>query len=466
MIRPSPADEPSSEGLSTLAKKRRADVALTVSELHQRRRRRVDPTLPPEEGKNGKRKILTAAARTQESDRRRGGYDANLIALLKKHSIGNPVDDETAKRLLYNPFEIEHPSDAATGGRLGRSMVDHPSAVKALVRGLFLPFTSGGKVKRLETKIECGKLLARAVLASEKRVCDVYLGGDGDDGDGKDDGGARYEALGCRSNVGELAKIILNGCQLVEKVENMVSFVVTEDVSEKEWDSLSVGRQLSSLCIKHAIVAQGFLLWATEHCAGNKFAETAPYPTLAPGILGLARIIGKHHPFSRRQVMNLALIFLKHYNRDISYEKTTILKQQCLRLLLFLTTQGLAIDVFNTVDTKIRKHASSEIDFSLMRYFVGGALEIIRPPVSVPFVRSMGKMLSAKLCVDALNSQYFDTKKKIALVKLVSYFMDAVAEDMAAFSGATARDRALAAGLKGSYGAGLGMFFPTKRSKA
>jgi len=241
----------------------------------------------------------------------------------------------------------------------------------------------------------------------------------------------------------------------------MVGFVVTEDVAET--DDLSVGRQLSFLCIKHAPVAQGFLLWATEHCNGKEFPASPPYPTLAPGVLGLARIIAKHHPFSRQDVMDLALIFLEHNHTDLSYQKMIALKEQCLRLLLFLTTQGLAADVYKIIDKKIRQHGSSEIDSSLMRYFISGALEIIRPPVSVPFVRSMGKMLSAKLCVDALNSQYFDTKKKIALVKLVSYFSDAVTEEMSTFSGATARDRALTASLKSAYGGGLAMFFPAKR---
>lgn len=76
-------------------------------------------------------------------------------------------------------------------------------------------------------------------------------------------------------------------------VETMVGFVVTEDVTET--DDLSVGRQLSFLCIKHAPVAQGFLLWATQHCNGKEFPASPPYPTLAPGVLGLARIIGKYH---------------------------------------------------------------------------------------------------------------------------------------------------------------------------
>jgi len=47
-------------------------------------------------------------------------------------------------------------------------------------------------------------------------------------------------------------------------------------------------------------------------------------------------------------------------------------------------------------------------------------------------------------------------------VKMVAYFGDAVREDMAAFSGATDRDRVLVASLKGAYGGGqLAAFFPT-----
>lgn len=114
-----------SSDMSTLARKRRADIALTMSELHQRQRRRIDPTVTmTDEG--GGSSTSTTIAHTNASERRRYGIDSGIITLLKKYSIGTLIDHNVAEQLLYNPYEKECPDDERTGGRLGQLMVDHP----------------------------------------------------------------------------------------------------------------------------------------------------------------------------------------------------------------------------------------------------------------------------------------------------------------------------------------------------
>lgn len=199
-----------------------------------------------------------------------------------------------------------------------------------------------------------------------------------------------------------------------------MKFVVTERPLESSLSSSgSVGSQLSSLCIECASVAEGCLLWANEKCKGNEFPETAAYPTLAPGILSLARIIAKNHPFSREAVLDLAVLFLGHSSSELSPQKMNEIKQQSLRLLLILSTQGLAIHVLHIMSQKIKKN---QIDSNLIRYFVGGALDIIQPPVSVPFIHVFGRMLQMKLCADALKSDFFKVEKQNTLKKLICSF--------------------------------------------
>jgi hypothetical protein len=212
--------------------------------------------------------------------------------------------------------------------------------------------------------------------------------------------------------------MIVKGSQLCEESENVVTFIVTEVTTDKPIVD-SVGSHLSLLCLKCAPVAEGFLLWARAKCNGNEFAESAPYPTLAPGILSLARIIAKHHPFSREDVIDLAVLFLHHSSSEVSPQKMYEIKEKSLRLLLIVATQGLAINVFQIVSRKVKQGV---IDSNLIRYFVSGTLEIVRPPVSISFVHAFGELLSSKACIDAINSNFFEEKKKGILVKLLKSF--------------------------------------------
>ena len=228
-----------------------------------------------------------------------------------------------------------------------------------------------------------------------------------------------------------------------------MSFVVTESTTENE--KHSVGRQLSSLCIKHAPIAQGFLYWAEERGNNSDFPTSAVYPTLAPGILSLSRIIAKNHPFSRQDVIRIAFLFLKHSpSSELSHQKVSALKEQCLRLLLFLSSKGLSIEVFNTLYHRLQKGGSCEIDSGLLRYFIAGALQIIHPPVSISFVRALGSVLASKNCCTALNTNFFETSNRMALSKLIFHFREVVCDD-SKFSKSGSKDRILVSSLASTY---------------
>jgi len=208
----------------------------------------------------------------------------------------------------------------------------------------------------------------------------------------------------------------------------MVSITVSEKIKDADRNSFtSVGDQLSYLCIRYPMVAKGFLLWAMDKCQGIDFASSAAYPSMAPGILSFARIIGKHHPLCRNSVVHLAFTFLNHSNSELSYQKIQGLKEQALRLLLIACTQGLVIDILGYMTTKLcQSHGRTDLDSSLIRYFIDGMLDIARPPFSLPFVRSMGGLLSMKACIEALNSTNFDLLKKKMVVQMIDGFSSSI----------------------------------------
>ncbi len=204
-----------------------------------------------------------------------------------------------------------------------------------------------------------------------------------------------------------------------------MKFVVTEQASET-LSSGSVGSQLSLLCIKCAPVSEGFILWAREKCNGNEFAESAAYPTLAPGILSLSRIVAKHHPFSRESVVDLAILFLRHSSSELSFQKMNAIKEQSLRLLLIVLTQGLGVHIFQIISLKVKK---GELDSNLIRYFISGALDIVHPPVSMSFIHAFSQLLTSKACIEALKSKFFAIQKKRALANLIASFKSHVSEE-------------------------------------
>jgi hypothetical protein len=127
-------------------------------------------------------------------------------------------------------------------------------------------------------------------------------------------------------------------------------------------------------------------------------------------------------PITRRLALDISLVFLKHSNPDISYQKVSAIKEQSLRLLIFLIAKGDVVAVFSAIASRLRDQGNSDLDASLIRFFMGGVLEIVRPPVSLIFVRAFAAVLECPRCLDAVRSSYFGEPHKTRLVELLSSF--------------------------------------------
>mmetsp|Transcript_8120 Transcript_8120/g.10314 ORF Transcript_8120/g.10314 Transcript_8120/m.10314 type:complete len:1043 (-) Transcript_8120:385-3513(-) len=422
------------QSVNTVARKRRVDTSIMVCELqqHKRQRRKIET----EENEN-------EAGEIQEDDNDKNSnktiLNAGISALMKRHSMGIPPDDVVLDQLLSKYEDKSDKKDKSSfESAVGGLLTQHPLlTIDTLLRYLYLP---GGKIKSDETRMKYAKLIAAAVISSEKKIIETSIL---DEEDRNDELVKKLQNQGY-SDMLEIANNIVKGSQLCDEAENVVKFVVTEQATHSS--SGSVGSQLSVLCTKSAPVSQGFLLWAREKCSGNDFASSPAYPTLAPGILSLTRIIAKHHPFARQSIVDLAVLFLDHSNSEISYQRLNALKEQSLRLLLIVSTQGLAVQVFSTV----AKKAKERMDSSLIRYFISSALEIIRPPVSLSFIHSFGDLLLTRSCVDALGSAFFEKQKKQALKGLLKAMTSNVARGK--FTGAGNSSIHLVTSLCSTYG--------------
>lgn len=209
----------------------------------------------------------------------------------------------------------------------------------------------------------------------------------------------------------------------------MVSFTVTE---EPDKDDMSVGNKLCLLCNKSSIIACGVVMWARELANGSEFVASASYATLTPSILSIARLIAKRHQYVRSFVLELAMIFLNHKfasSREISYQQSKALKEQCIRLLIWLIALGEAPSTFSAMTNVLEEEEGSVLDASLIRYFVIACLEII--PIkttdehklkSLPLIVSMSKFLCTKACVEALMTNYFELQNRKKLSLLIHTF--------------------------------------------
>jgi len=433
--------------LNPLARKRRVDIALTSSELYQRQRRRIRLS----RGNNKSSNIGSSnglQTNVNSSEKLRYSVESGLVSTLKKYSMNVQMDAKLVEQLLYNPYKDKHLSAEENQKQLGHQLSQHSLGTQYLLRCLFLP---GSRVKSPELKMKCSRLIALAVLATETELIEM-IGDDknsnddnnvDDDEKKKVDSGKEYDY-----KVTLLSKTILVGSQLCEQVESIVKFAVTEEVSAVSSTS-SVGTQLSAQCIKCGTVAQGFLMWAKKRISNSDFISSAAYPYTAPGILSLLRIISNRHPLLRETVVDSALIFLDHSNSELSYQKMNTIREQALRLLLIIASKGLAIEVFEKVTLKLK--GKSSFDPGMVRYFVGGALEVMRPPFSLSVVRSMGTMLLMKPCLGALNAVYFESSKKLAFKKVIQSFMETVMKERGNFSRSINKDRAITSALKSSY---------------
>ena len=368
-------------GSSSLYRKRRLDVALTISELQQHQRRRLDPAASNEE--------------QLDNDRHQNSLETALLNLLKKSAAGALPEDSALEQLLSGCDKSE----------VGKLLISYPLAMKTLLGYLFKP--GSARVSSLLTRAKCAHLVALAVMAAE--TVSNHESGERTHTDPIE--------LKCQE---ELIKgMLLTGSQMCELVENMVSFTVSSNVEE---NNASAGMKLCALALKSATVAQGVVTWSLEVVRGSDFLNSASYPTLSPSILGLVRIIATKHPFTRRTVMDVALTFLGHTNSEISSQKMNSLKEQSLRLLVILLCKGEVISVFGMVTSLINRQGVAVIDSSLLRYFVGGLLDVMKPPFSLVIIRAMGAMLLSKMCIEAIRSKFFGDVNQGRLKCIVTQF--------------------------------------------
>ena len=146
--------------ISPLSRKRRVDIALTVSELHQRQRRRYyyhdknnnhQPTNTSNDNNNNNNT-------TNNSNSRVYSLDSGMETLLKRYSMGMQMDTALASQLLHNPYESEQ--------RVGELLIAHPTAITALLSNLY---KACFRAKSLEIRLKCCKLIACAVLAAHTK---------------------------------------------------------------------------------------------------------------------------------------------------------------------------------------------------------------------------------------------------------------------------------------------------------
>ena len=411
---------------TTFQRKRRIDMAITISNLYQRKRHRVDPRLIrnsstyADEKNNNNNNNMNNIARCNT-------LDVAIIQLITKNGLGMPIDKEVLDNILKYAY-------GGSTDRIGELLLQHTTAITALLNHLFSPIQ---RIRLLDTRMKCARLVALAVIAALRRTVATTEGGDGG-------GGMQVEALPQESNNDTddndedgLIQIILKGSQLCEQLENVVSFTVIDSIinnntnnnNNNTVEERSIGRQLSSMCIKHSVISHGFLIWAKVQSSGVDFVETANYTSVSPCILCLTKLICRYHPLSRPTALEIALIFLGHSNREISSQKMQSIKEQCLRLLLWLSTQGMSLAVLSVVQNRLDKNnkgvgssSCETLDSSLVRYFFIGLMDIIRPPFSIAFVRAFGGLLLIGPCVDALQSKLVDVSTRENIARLVSQF--------------------------------------------
>lgn len=374
-----PAASASIAGSSPLFRKRRLEVALTVSDLHQHQRKR--------------RRLEDGSFSTNGKSRTESALETALLAFLRRHAIGIQIDDSVLDPLLPQGLDLN------TAGLTGKLLIEHPLAIQAILGYLYKPGST--RVAAPVVKNKCARLVAMAVIAAEKAAS------------------MDLDEVPPASDEVALTRVILQGSQLCEQLETMVSFLVTIDSSAP---STTPGQKLCSLALKYAAVAQGVMIWARELTHGPEFAASASYPTLSVSILSLVRIICLEQPFTRRLALDIALAFLRHSNPDISYQKVNAIKEQSLRLMIFLILKGEVASVLNAAASRLQQSGSSELDASLVRYFVGGILDVVRPPVSLAFVRAFGTLLKIPRCLDAVRSTYFGEVQREQLSSLLSSF--------------------------------------------
>lgn len=132
--------------------KRRLDVSSTFIDLQQRQRRRIDA----------------------EADVKVHSLDSAMISLMRRHSMGVAIDEAILDQLLCIPRNKQQNLNVSSKTYfkyLGPVLIEHPFAIDALMHALYFP---GGR-KSISLKVKCAKLVAMAVIASEKKLIEESL---------------------------------------------------------------------------------------------------------------------------------------------------------------------------------------------------------------------------------------------------------------------------------------------------
>lgn len=391
-------DPSTSTGDTPLFRKRRLDVACTIGDLHQRQRRRFYPDKVGKETQDHMPMEISSATNNIDDDRRKE-IESAISTFLRKYCLGTQIDDGLLNKMLpgeENDHELQF---------IGNLLVDYPIAIEALLGYLYKP---GQRVGNVLLRNKCARLTALAVLAAEAHSLEEARKID-------------PKISESESDEANLTEMLLKGSQLCEQLENMVSFIVTTDATKINRAAASPGEQICSLAVKCAPVSQGVAVWAREITRGGEFVSSASYASISPNIMTLVRIVYMYHPFTRDDVCHVAFQFLKHSNSEVVYQTMNSLKEQSLRLLLFLCTRGEAPSVFDQFIQLLKDAGRSSLDASLIRYFISGLLEIASPPFSIPFIRSFMILLKAPASVEAVKASYFDKDSKSRLTGIMNY---------------------------------------------
>jgi len=391
--------DPSSSTESTpLFRKRRLDVACTISDLHQRQRRRFYPENVSNVDDYSS-SIKTSVDHNNTDYVRLKEVESAVSTFLRKYCLGTQIDDILLDKMLPRaPSENEAKC-------IGNVLVHYPIAIEALLGYLYKP---GQRVGSQVLRKKCARLVALAVLAAEQQSLEEARKID-------------PEISAILSDETDLTEMLMKGSQLCEQLENMVSFIVTTDATKLNGTAMSPGEQVCSLAVKCAPVSQGVAMWAREITKGGEFVSSASYASISPNIMTLVRIVYMYHPFTRDDICHVAFQFLNHSNSEVVYQTMNSLKEQSLRLLLFLCTRGEAPLVFDRFIKLLKDPSRSSLDASLIRYFISGLLEISNPPFSIPFIRSLMLLLKTPASVDAIKASYFDKKSKARLNSIFNY---------------------------------------------
>lgn len=113
--------DPISTNSTPLFRKRRLDVSMTISEMHQRQRRRLMPGKPQGDVDLTHDNELIATIET------------SVLSFLRRYSLGTRVDDRILDAMLQSG------STGAKGSIVGELLMRRPLTVEALLGYLYKP---------------------------------------------------------------------------------------------------------------------------------------------------------------------------------------------------------------------------------------------------------------------------------------------------------------------------------------